>query len=102
MVSEKIQTYNIQISKLENMKYNVLRIVSKVILIILGVSSLIFQLFYFIFSTLNRSSNDVRSRILSDSIPHFFTLIICVWFIIYQIRAVIQIKQYLKQGPPAL
>ncbi len=68
------------------MKNDITRTIWKLILIALGFFSLGFQVFYFIFSSLNRTSNDVRSRLLTDTVPHFFTLIICGWFIIYQIR----------------
>lgn len=73
------------------MKKNI-KIAFRLILIILGVFALGFQTFYFIFSSLNRTSNDVRSRIFTDTVPHFFTLIICVWFIVFQIKALINKK----------
>jgi len=68
------------------MKKNAGKIVFKLILILLVFFSLGFQLFYFVFSSLNRTSNDVRSRVFTDTFPHFFTLIICGWFIVHQIK----------------
>ena len=74
------------------MKIGTIRIILKLILILLGFFSLGFQLFYFVFSSLNRTSNDIRSRVFTDTFPHFFTLIICGWFIIYQIKTMISKK----------
>jgi hypothetical protein len=75
------------------MKNKAVTIIFKLLLIILGFSSLGFQLVYFVFSSLNRRSNDVRSRVFTDTIPHFFTLIICGWFIVYQIRTLVALKE---------
>jgi hypothetical protein len=69
------------------MKNKIITIVIRLILIVLGISSLVFQTFHFVFSSLSRNSNDVRSRLFSDTIPHFFTLVICIWFIISQIKS---------------
>ena len=75
------------------MKNKAIKVIFKLLLIILGFFSLGFQLVYFVFSSLNRRSNDVRSRFFTDTIPHFFTLIICGWFIVYQIRTLVSQKE---------
>jgi hypothetical protein len=75
------------------MKNKIGKVTFKLLLIILGFFSLGFQLFYFAFSSMNRTSNDGRSRILTDTVPHFFTLIICGWFIVYQIRTLMPQKK---------
>ena len=46
------------------MKNNTIRAVIKIVLIGMDFFSLGFQLFYFIFSSFNRTSNDLRSRII--------------------------------------
>ena len=69
-------------------------IVLRFILIILGAFSLYFQLVYFLFSTFNRSSNDPKSYFWSNDMPHFFTMIIILWFLIYQVQKIMKsIKQ---------
>jgi len=59
----------------------------RIILITLGVHSLFFQFFKFIFGT-HRGLNGNSNIFESDIIPHGFTIIICVWFIIYQIQQI--------------
>jgi hypothetical protein len=59
-----------------------------IVLIILGLHSLFFQVIKFIFTTFNRNSNDHVDYFLSDDLPHFLTIVICVWFIITKIRKI--------------
>jgi hypothetical protein len=77
------------------MKNNFIRITVRLILIALGFFSLIYQTFYFIFSALNRSSNE-RDKTLTDTVQHFFTLVIIVWFIVSQIKMIAKKKLYMS------
>ncbi len=65
-------------------------IIIKLLLIVLGIISLLFQTAHFVFGTLNRRYNENESSnyIFSDVVPHLFTLIICIWFVGYQLRTI--------------
>jgi len=63
----------------------------RIILILLGLSSLGFQLVNLIFGTMVKSSSNKQSEFsyyMSEVIPHLFTIIICIWFIMYQIKLI--------------
>lgn len=66
-----------------------LRLCTRVIMILLGLSALVFQLVNLVFGTLSKSSLNKSSELqyyMEEFIPHMFTIIICIWFIIYQIN----------------
>ncbi len=72
------------------------KIISKVILILLGIIALIFQLVNFFFGTLVKSSSSRQSELsfyLNDFIPHLFTIFICSWFIVHQIKSLYRKEQ---------
>jgi len=63
----------------------------RILLILLALNSLGFQLFNFVLGTMVRSSLDKKSDSIyyvSEFIPHLFTIIICVWFIVHQIKLI--------------
>ena len=59
--------------------------VLSIIFIPLGLLSLYYQGFYFIFSAFNRRAGD-DSATLTHTFPHLFSLAIIIWFIISQIK----------------
>ncbi len=71
-----------------NKKYETL---FRVIIILLGLCALVFQLVNFVFGTLVKSSlsrHHYLDYYMGEFIPHMFTIIICIWFIIYQINLI--------------
>lgn len=62
------------------------------IFVVLGVSALLFQLIEFILGTMVKSSMGAQSGwfyYLTEFVPHLSTIIILVWFLIYQIKRMI-------------
>ena len=64
----------------------IVKIIIHLILIILGLNAVVFQFFNFIFGTANKSIYSEPKNCFEDVIPHLFTIIICIWFIVYQIK----------------
>jgi len=63
----------------------------RILLILLGLSSLWFQLVNLFFGTMVKSSLNKQSELtyyMSEFIPHIFTIIICIWFIVHQIKLI--------------
>lgn len=67
----------------------VIRIIFHLILIILGLNAIVFQFVNFIFGTANKSISATPNNYFEDVIPHLFTIVICLWFIVYQIKSLI-------------
>ena len=66
--------------------------VIKVVLTILGFMALLFQIVNFIFGTLVKSSADRQSEFsfyINDFIPHSFSIFICIWYIIFQVKSLL-------------
>ena len=77
------------------MKNKTIIVVSKIMLIVLGIYALFFQLINFFLGTLVKSSLNRQSEwsfYINDFIPHLLTLIICLWFIIYQTKLLLRKK----------
>lgn len=69
-----------------------IKLAIRIISVMLGISALFFQFINFILGTMVKSSLDVQCEwfyYLTEFIPHLFTLIIIVWFLIFQIRMMI-------------
>ena len=61
----------------------------RIVLILLGLGSFGFQLVNLVFGTMVKSSSDRMnewSYYLFEFIPHLFTILICIWFVIYQMK----------------
>lgn len=59
----------------------------RVIFILIGFLSFIFQIFNFMFGTLVRKAMHNQSDMdfyINEVVPHVFTVFICVWFVFYQ------------------
>ena len=64
----------------------------RIISVILGISALFFQFINFILGTMVKSSLDVQSEwsyYLTEFIPHLSTIIIIIWFLIFQIKMMV-------------
>ncbi len=65
----------------------------RIIAILLGICSTGFQIENFVFGTMVKSSLNKQSEwsyYTNEFIPHLFTIVICVWFIIYQIKSIMK------------
>jgi hypothetical protein len=72
-----------------NKKSSILRI----LLVVLGIMAFFFQLPNLIFGTMVKSSSYAEPRwffYLSELIPHLFTLVVIIWFIVYQIKQMVR------------
>jgi hypothetical protein len=67
----------------------IIKIVFHLILIILGLNAIVFQSVNFIFGTANKSISSTPNNYFEDVIPHLFTIVICIWFIVCQIKSLI-------------
>ncbi|KAA6302579.1 MAG: hypothetical protein EZS26_001086 [Candidatus Ordinivivax streblomastigis] len=68
----------------------VFKIVMRILLVLMGLYSSIFQLISFVFSIGNRSIHDGHYPI-GNTIPHAFSIIICIWFVVRQIKKMIAV-----------
>lgn len=70
----------------------IIKVLYRVIVILLSLSSIGFQLTNLVFGTMVKSSLNKQSELsyyTTELIPHLFTIVICFWFIIYQIKRLI-------------
>lgn len=67
----------------------------RIIGIILAINSIFFQVPKLIFGTMVKSEEDIVCEgwyYIAELIPHIFTIVILFWFIIYQIKRMINRK----------
>lgn len=72
-----------------------LKFAMRIISVILGISALFFQFINLLLGTMVKSSLDVQSEwfyYLTEFIPHLSTIIIIIWFLIFQIKMMIKRK----------
>ena len=70
------------------MKKLTLKFIIKTIVILSGLFALIFQSYQFLFTTLSMPDNGTyaaKDWFYYNTLPHFITILICIWFLIYQI-----------------
>ncbi len=70
---------------------NSVSIILRVILIILAIWAFLFQSFYFYERSLQGNIHNVF-KLSERSIPHFSSLVICVIFIIEQIKSILRMR----------
>lgn len=76
--------------------YNkILRIILRVIAVILSLGAFFFQLANLFFGTMAKNGSDLQNDYWyygEELIPHLFTIFIIVWFAVFQIRKIINMK----------
>jgi hypothetical protein len=66
----------------------------RILLILMGLNTLGFQVFALVFGTMIKSSIPSNQGFnewnyyIWEFIPHIFTIFICIWFIVFQIRSI--------------
>ena len=73
------------------MDNNILKIIFRVVAVLLSLGALFFQLINFVFGTMVKNVSDMQDY-GTELIPHLFTIIIIIWFVVFQIRKIINMK----------
>ena len=71
------------------MDNNILKIIFRVVAVLLSLGALFFQLINFVFGTMVKNVSDMQDDYWyygTELIPHLFTIIIIIWFVVFQIR----------------
>ena len=74
---------------------NILKIIFRVVAVLLSLGALFFQLINFVFGTMVKNVSDMQDDYWyygTELIPHLFTIIIIIWFVVFQIRKIINMK----------
>ena len=71
------------------MDNNILKIIFRVVAVLLSLGALFFQLINFVFGTMVKNDYWYYG---TELIPHLFTIIIIIWFVVFQIRKIINMK----------
>ena len=95
------------------MDNNILKIIFRVVAVLLSLGALVFffkllliynlaislelffQLINFVFGTMVKNVSDMQDDYWyygTELIPHLFTIIIIIWFVVFQIRKIINMK----------
>lgn len=80
------------------MDNNILKIIFRVVAVLLSLGALFFQLINFVFGTMVKNVSDMQDDYWyygTELIPHLFTIIIIIiiiWFVVFQIRKIINMK----------
>ena len=70
------------------------KIIFRVVAVLLSLGALFFQLINFVFGTMVKNVSDMQDDYWyygTELIPHLFTIII-IWFVVFQIRKIINMK----------
>jgi uncharacterized membrane protein len=79
------------------MDNNILKIIFRVVAVLLSLGALFFQLINFVFGTMVKNVSDMQDDYWyygTELIPHLFTIIIIIWFVVFQIRKIINNYRY--------
>lgn len=77
------------------MDNNILKIIFRVVAVLLSLGALFFQLINFVFGTMVKNVSDMQDDYWyygTELIPHLFTIFIIIWFVVFQIRKIINMK----------